>query len=206
MQLICFCLIVLAANVSALIHRFNSQDMPINKVETSFGKDHLERIDYLRAEIHPRHVTTNQRVNFPTSGALGQKFENIKEPGDERGHLVGSQFSGPPEWYNLSPQNSRVNRNLGYQSITTDWYGTECEVRKFLDQGGSRHVVWEVYMTYQGDSNRSHEYHLKVDFIKNGKIEKSIDTRIRNPTKSQNSTFWICRTCRSSGHHSCSRD
>lgn len=206
MQSFCFCIFALGVSVNAVVHQFVQTNMPIKRVETSFGKGNLERIDHLRAEIHPRHITTKQRVNFPTSGPIERKYQAVKEPGDERGHLVASQFSGPAEWYNLSPQNSRVNRNLGYQSITTDWYGAECEVRKFLGEaGGNRYVSWTVDMTYVGDSNRPRQYHLKVDFIKNGRIEKSIDTRIRNPLKSEDSTFWICRTCRSDGAHSCTR-
>lgn len=208
MRSICFCVFALAISVSARTLRFNDNHMPIRLVETSMGAGGEERIMSLHAEIRPHHVTTNQRVNFPTSGPLEKHFKKVKAPGDERGHLVASQFSGPPQWYNLSPQNSRVNRNLGYQSITTDWYGAECEVRQFLQHGGNRYVSWTVSMTYKGASNRPNDYHLRVKFVENGReTGRPIDARIHNPTKSQDSTFWICRTCRSNmhGHNGCTR-
>lgn len=179
--------------------------MPIRVVETSIGRGGLERIAHLQAEIYPRHKTTNQRVDFPTSGEIEKYFKAIKADGDERGHLVGSQFSGPPKWYNLSPQNARVNRNAGYQSLTTDWYGTECEMAKFLAQGGKRFVSWTVDMTFIGDSNRPNEYHLQVDFFDGKKKIDSIDTHIENPFLKQDSTFWICRSCRTNGSPDCSK-
>lgn len=207
MHSIFLCIFVLCISVSANVYKFNDPHMPIVLVETSIGRGNLERIAYLRADIYPRHKTTNQRVNFPTSGPIEKYFKAIKAPGDERGHLVASQFSGPPQWYNLSPQNARVNRNLGYQSLTTDWYGSECEVAKFLGLGGKGHVLWTVSMKFIGDSNRPNEYYLQADFYDGNKKVNSIDSHIHNPFKSQDSTFWICRSCRGSGSHgqSCSR-
>lgn len=200
MQFIYFYIFVVAASGSADQVLFNDPNMPIRVVDTSAGQDNRQRIDHLYAEIYPRHVTTRQRVNFPRSGPVEELFRGISAQGDQRGHLVASQFSGPPRWYNLSPQNSRVNRNRGYQSITTDWYGTECEVREFLQQGGNRYVTWTVDMSYIGNSNRPNEYHLRVNYIENGSNISSIDTRLHNPFLTEASTFWICSTCRSNRH------
>lgn len=203
MRSIFICMFVLGISVNAKVYRFNEKNMPIKVVETSKGQGGQERIIHLNADIKPSHRRSNDRVNFPRSGKIEKYFKAIKADGDERGHLVASQFSGPPQWYNLSPQNARVNRNAGYQSLTTDWYGTECEVSKFLSQGGNRHVSWTVDMTYILDSNRPDEYHLQVDFFNGNKKLKSIDSLIRNPFKKEDSTFWICRTCRTNGSPDC---
>lgn len=108
--------------VNAKHYTFNEPNMPIRVVQTSFGQGNRERIDHLYAEIHPKHLSKNNSMNFPTSGSVEDWYKGIRAPGDERGHLVSSQFSGPPNWYNLSPQNARVNRDRGHMSISTDWY------------------------------------------------------------------------------------
>lgn len=77
---------------------------------------------------------------------------------------MGSQFSGPTNIYNLSPQSPTVNRNEGNRSITVDWFRTECDAARFLKKGGNRYVNWTVDMTYVGTSNRPDEYHLQVIF------------------------------------------
>lgn len=191
---------IIVAAASARQITFNEFNMPIRLVETSYGQGDHERVTYLRAVIQPHHVNNGDRINFPHSGYLNDYFVHASAPGDERGHLVGSQFSGPAEWYNLSPQNARVNRNAGYQSITTDWYGTECEVRRFLDQGGDRFVLWVVNMNYVADSNRPDTYRLQASFFEGTQLVDVIDTTIRNPFLREDSTFWICRQCRGSRH------
>ena len=196
---------VFSANSYARELEFNDSQHPIQKVKTSFGQGNRERIDELTAIIQYHHIRANQRVSFPLSGELETKYQAIKADGDERGHLVASQFSGPPEWFNLSPQNQRVNRNVGYNSITKDWYGTECEVRKFLDGGNGRSIKWQVKMKYDGNSNRPKEYRLKVSFYENGKEKRNdIETTIKNPLCREDSNFWICRSCRNNRHDSAS--
>lgn len=193
----------------------NDPNMPIKLIRTSYGHADNERIDYLRAVIRPHHITNRDRVNFPTSGYLNDYFIQIRNDGDERGHLVAAQFSGPAEWYNLSPQNARVNRESGFLAITTDWYGTECEVRRFLDKGGDRFVLWVINVSFVGASNRPDIYHLEASFFEGRNLVESIDTRIRNPFLREDSSFWICKSCRSNRHQhdelrktgeGCSRD
>lgn len=200
MQSICFCLFILAAGVVGS-ERITIQDgSPIHLVETSTGRGGNLRINYLEAVIQVRHLRSGGRVNFPRSGLVEQHFKAIKAPGDERGHLVASQFSGPPTIYNISPQNARVNRNKNYQSLNTDWFGAECEVAQFLGKGGNRFVMWSVTMSYIGDLNRPNEYRLQARFVSNGKTVTQIDTRLHNPFLNQDSTFWICSRCHRSRH------
>lgn len=200
-----FALVISVANARQFYE--NDPNNPIREIHTTYGQADHERVTYIRAVITPHHINNGDRINFPTTGHLGTYYQEAMAPGDERGHLVASQFSGPAVWYNLSPQNARVNRNAGYQSITTDWYNTECEVRRFLDQGGNRSVIWEVDMNYVRDSNRPDTYHLRVAFMEGNRNAYGIDTTIRNPFLREDSTFWICRECRSSRHdnYGCSR-
>lgn len=205
MRSILICLFALGVSVNAKDYEFNQKDNPMQVVKTSIGRGGHERIVYVYADIFPHHKSAKQQMDFPTSGEVEQYFQAIKADGDERGHLVGSQFSGQPKWYNLSPQNVRVNRNAGLQSITKDWYGIECEVAKFLELDSKRHVTWRVNMLYAGDSNRPYVYHLQVEFLNGNKKLKSIDTHIRNQLKKQDSTFWTCRSCRTYRSPYCSR-
>lgn len=194
MRSICLCTFVLAVSVST--KRVTIHDgSPIHVVETSAGQGGNLRVNYLEAVIQPRHLRSNGRVNFPRSGPVESHFRAISAPGDERGHLVASQFSGPPSIFNLSPQNARVNRNAGFQALNTDWFGAECEVARFLGSGGNRFVMWTVTMSYIGDSNRPNEYHLEARFVSNGRTITQIDTRLHNPFVNEDSSFWICRRC-----------
>lgn len=128
-------LTALAAGTTARRFLFTDPDIPIILVKTSFGVGHRTRINCLEAIVHVRHLTEKEKVNFQTSGPLPRHYRGIQAPGDGRGQLVGAQFSGPPKWFNLTPQYVRVNRNLGYQAITKAWFKAERAVREFLEGG-----------------------------------------------------------------------
>lgn len=191
------CVLVLVASVNAAQYRFNAANNPIKVVGTSIGQGGRERLVSLYAQIYPRHLTNNERVSFPRSGDIERYFRAISAPGDERGHLVASQFSGPPIWQNLSPQSPVVNRNAGMRSLTTDWYNTECEVRRFLEKGGNRYVIWTVQISYVGDSNRPNQYHLQVAFQNDdaGSSWRPIDARMPNPFRGEQKAFYVCNSC-----------
>lgn len=194
----------LLCSVDAKKYEFDAYMMPIVNASTSFGDHGLERVDEIFAQIYPRHnlprayYGRHERVNFSRSGDIEIRFQSIRAFGDERGHLVASQFSGPPRWYNLSPQNARVNRHEGFFSLSHSWFEAECEVRQFLHPGANRYVNWRVEMDYNGTSNRPYQYHLMVNFFDNGKEIWNIDTTIDNPTLKDDSSFWICKRCRTS--------
>lgn len=181
MRSICFCVIAFAVSVSTqrlILTPPNVQD-PIKRVEYSHGQGGEKRVHKLYAEIRS---TTDQRTSFPTSGEIERWYQAIRADGDERGHLVASQFKGPIEWYNLSPQHKAVNRNVKIRHILVDWFNTEKEVREFLDASNNRHVSWTVDMTFDGDSNRPENYRLQVKFFENNSevLHKSIDTTLPN--------------------------
>lgn len=213
MKLIFFGIFAIAVCDSARIEKsyhFTNLRHPIQDVSTSTAENGgFERVDGLNARIYPFHHLNSERVNFPTSGPIEARFRAMKTDKDERGHLVASQFSGPPEWYNLSPQSMRVNRNAQYQSLTTDWYGTECKVAEYLSEGrqiqgdSQRHVIWTVNMTYDGDSIRPKEYKLQVEFWDGLRHLEAEDIQgdIPNTPQSEGDSLWVCRGCRGSHNY-----
>ena len=196
-------LMVLTAGSLARELDFNNNSHPIQWIKTTYGKDNLERVEELTAVIFPHHVTRDQRIDWPQNSDLEERYTRIRQIGDEMGHLVGPGFSGPAEWFNMSPQNVRVNRHLGYQSINSEWYGAECHVRKFLEgrTNDGRSVSWKVTMSYKDDSNRPDSYLLRISFDRNDQpLARDIDKTIHNPLYSEDNILWICRYCRSHRH------
>lgn len=193
-----FFIFAITVGVNAETYIFDVNNMPIKRVVSSFGIHNLKRVDYLYAEIHPCHLTNDRRISFPRTDEFETWYQRIRASGDERSYLVPPQFSGPPEWYNFSPQNVRVNRHLEAQTFTTDFFAAECQVREFLEKGGNRYVSWTLNMTYVTVSNRPDSYRLQVKFFNNGvETDPPIDIHNRNPFKSEDSNFWLCPSCKS---------
>lgn len=171
MKSIWFLLFALSASVNAHeVRYFNEAHNPVRSILVHRTSENFERVERLEAEIRPdhvEHVVENGRVNFPTR--LNQRFTQMKRQNDEKGHLVGAQFSGPAEWYNLSPQTSRVNRNVNGVWLHEDWFKTEGKAREFLNLGGERKVNWTVRMEYtDGNAIRPTGFHLDVKYLENG--------------------------------------
>ena len=69
------------------------------------------------------------------------------------GHLVASMYGGPPELYNMVPQDRSMNRNYNSVWILNDWRSTEFRIRDWLrkDRG---YVHLEVVLGYNDDLSR----------------------------------------------------
>lgn len=76
-------------------------------------------------------------------------------PGDEGGHIFGSQFGGPGEAINITAMRDTLNSvgNREYYNLEGDW-------RTYLDEG--KKVSVEVDITYPGDSRRPAMYAVKT--------------------------------------------
>lgn len=76
-------------------------------------------------------------------------------PGDEGGHIFGSQFGGPGEAINLTAMRDTLNSvgNREYYNLEGDW-------RTYIDQG--KQVSVDVEITYPGDSRRPEMYSVKT--------------------------------------------
>lgn len=81
MRPICLFAFVLVASSSAYQYRFDDWGNPIKVVGTNFGQGGIERIVSLYAQIFPRHLTNNDRVNFPRSGETERLFQAARAPG-----------------------------------------------------------------------------------------------------------------------------
>lgn len=66
MQSIYFWIFAVAVSESGVHQTFDDSNMPTIVVDISIGESNRVRIDHLHAEIHHKHLTTNERVNFPT--------------------------------------------------------------------------------------------------------------------------------------------
>ena len=114
-----------------------------------------ERVEYLRAEIHPRHYRPNTRIDFPDSGNTSTQYMRANMNavnGDERGHIVASVLGGPPFLYNMFPQHRSSNRNYLSTHFLTDWYNTEREMAQFLSQNRG-YIRWTVALAYDDDNS-----------------------------------------------------
>ena len=111
---------------------------------------YMERVELVAATINPLHYRPNNRIDFPNSGNTSTQYmrDNLDAiPGDERGHVVASMFSGPPQPYNMFPQHRGVNRNFHESHILFDWYETELRMREFLENNRG-YVRWEIALSY----------------------------------------------------------
>jgi len=153
-------------------------DIPVRQVCTQSGL--VRSIDALILARHFRRGP-GSRVNFPSSLTRSREYQRAKLPGDEAGHLVGSQFSGPPTAWNLSPQNRAVNRNAGSRFLISDWYGAEREVARYFETAGPNgQARWRVDLSYNDRAHptRPSEFRLRVDFGRGG--PSPLETRILN--------------------------
>ena len=115
-----------------------------------FGRRQTERVELVAATITPLHYRRNNRVDFANSGNTSTQYMRDNLDGlttDERGHIVASMFSGPPQLYNMFPQHRGVNRNYQESHILVDWYQTEIRIREHLENNRG-YVRWEVALSY----------------------------------------------------------
>jgi len=113
-----------------------------------------ERVELVAATITPLHYRRNNRVDFPDSGNTSTTYmrNNLNAfTTDERGHVVASMFSGPPELYNMFPQHRGLNRNYRESHLLVDWYQTEIRMREFLENNRG-YIRWEVALSYNDDN------------------------------------------------------
>ncbi|EIU05227.1 hypothetical protein MA5S0422_4017 [Mycobacteroides abscessus 5S-0422] len=76
-------------------------------------------------------------------------------PGDQGGHIFGSQFGGPGEAINLTAMRDTLNSvgNREYYNLENDW-------RSYITEG--KKVSVDVEITYPGDSRRPEMYSVRT--------------------------------------------
>lgn len=88
----------------------------------------------------------------------------IELPSDDGGHLIGSQFLGSGNIYNLVPMNSQINRAGG------KWYNMETEWANALKEG--KDVQAKIQNIYE--PNNSRPVSLKIKYTIEGEKTKII--------------------------------
>lgn len=144
----------------------------------------VERVEYVRAIITRNHYRPNQRVDFPKSGITSIPYmrDNLNSiPGDDRGHIVGSIFGGPPVGYNMFPQHRSVNRNLQQDHIVLDWRETERAMQDYLSKDKG-YIQWDVALEYSNaTTGRPHAIIFRALFYDHDGVKRNeLSGHIRN--------------------------
>ncbi|EIC68458.1 filamentous hemagglutinin outer membrane protein, partial [Mycobacteroides abscessus M94] len=85
-------------------------------------------------------------------------------PGDQGGHIFGTQFGGPGEAINITAMRDTLN-----QVGARDYYNLEAQWRQLAEQGGQVQV--KVDIAYPGDSLRPESY--TVETYVDGKLNST---------------------------------
>lgn len=75
-------------------------------------------------------------------------------PGDQGGHIFGTQFGGPGEAINITAMRDTLN-----QVGARDYYNLEMQWRQLAEQG---QVQVKVDIAYPGDSMRPESYSIET--------------------------------------------
>ena len=109
---------------------------------------------------------------------IQQEVRELGVDGDEGGHIIGVQFDGPPDAYNLFPQNAELNKGKWSESA---WANMEREWVEALKFG--KKVDISVDMRYEGHSKRPAEIDVNYHISDGRKIEIIFRNQARNQIK-----------------------
>jgi len=90
-----------------------------------------------------------------TRTAEQTRIGKLGDAGDEGGHLIGAQFDGPPDAFNLTPQAGSVNRGAG-----SEWTAMEREWADALEAGSEVTVQIDVVYEQGLDGLRPTGYNI----------------------------------------------
>lgn len=135
----------------------------------------------VNAVILKRHFRSNGRTDFGThSWVKTQMIAMAAAADDEKGHFIGSQFSGPIAWYNLTPQHKGMNRNVANKMLST-YYDLEGRVAAFLQKGGPNAQVQFDVVATPIDKPRPDAFVVRIRYIdSNGKQVNQEETSVPN--------------------------
>lgn len=117
--------------------------------------------------------------------SVRQRWTNMQpRQHDDRGHMLASRLGGTGDAWNLAPQARTLNRRIGAVSVLDDWYNTEENIAKFL-QNNCGYVDWDLIIEYNDSSRprRPSGFRLRVRAYNNqGRLCRttSVDTYLSN--------------------------
>lgn len=138
------------------------------KNDYTYHTDDLARTTRVSGNLRLEKGVRNQDIQDEVR-SLGVK-------GDQGGHIIAAQFDGPPDAFNLFPQDSAFN--LGKWSKSA-WANMEREWAEHLKAG--KRVDVSAELRYPGNGRRPDELHVKYD-VSDGKSRELI---FRNQARDQ---------------------
>lgn len=99
---------------------------------------------------------------------IQKEVSKLGEKSDQGGHIIGAQFAGSPDAFNLFPQNSDFNSGTWSKS---GWANMEREWKSDLKDGKTVNV--SVDLRYGDNSKRPNELYVRYE-IPNGKSRELI--------------------------------
>jgi filamentous hemagglutinin len=137
------------------------KDVTVKGVETnatyekngySYKTDNLGRTIHVSGSLRLEKGIRNPNIQKEVREQYGLK-------GDEGGHIIGAQFDGPPDAFNIFPQNSEFNAGKWSES---GWANMEREWADALKDGKTVNVAADL--RYGNDSMRPKEIYVRYDF------------------------------------------
>ncbi|CAF1368306.1 unnamed protein product [Rotaria sp. Silwood1] len=112
-----------------------------------------EKIHWLNAEIHRRHLGKGQTTQ--QNKDLATKIRSRGKPGDDCGHIIAASLGGKMVDFNLFPQTRFINRGQ------YGWASVEFEVRLFYDdmEYKDRPSGGKILITFKGDRMKKSGIH-----------------------------------------------
>jgi hypothetical protein len=118
----------------------------------------------------PVEVTGKLKLKEGTRTRQQGEIGKMGRPNDDGGHLIGAQFDGPPDAFNIRPQNSSLNRG--------QWEAMENRWANSIRDG--KNVDVKIEPQYIGKSIRPSRY--DVNYVVNGQHSHA---RFTNRTPSE---------------------
>lgn len=117
------------------------------------------RAVYVHAKIYPRHLGTGARRN----SRVARKVVALGKPGDHAGHIVAKVLGGNMAYYNLFPQNPRINLGKWKSEVET-------HMSKFLRQNRNNYIDFKVTLRYSGTSTRPTGLNFECRFYNGNRL------------------------------------
>lgn len=142
---------------------------PLQPLKEYHVGDHIYKTDHLGRVTEVRCDNLQKITHDRNTYQQSVKCNKIKngQPGDQGGHLIGSQFNGPGEQINVVPMKSSINQPPGtYAAMEQEWSGA-------ITNGGTVTNV-RINITY-GSNNRPTGITVSADITDiNGNVNSNV--------------------------------
>ncbi|KAI6226041.1 hypothetical protein M3Y95_00760200 [Aphelenchoides besseyi] len=138
--------------------------------------DDVDRMIYIRAEVHPDCLDRGSDITAHTSGCV--KIEG--DPGDMGLQLISKRLGGPGHHFNFIPLNKKIEM--------TAWKENETKIYEHVKKGGDRYA--RVFVALEYDDEDEHEilrpiklyYHFAL-YENDQPVDEVMEGVIDNPSQ-----------------------